>query len=70
MIEPGKIAPDFTLPNQDGEPTKLSAFRGKNVILFFYPKADTLSRRGAQAGLAGRRKGRRDASRLVCEAAW
>jgi peroxiredoxin Q/BCP len=41
MIEPGRQAPDFTLPNQDGEPTKLSAFRGQTVVLYFYPKADT-----------------------------
>jgi|SRR5665213_3009879 len=41
MIEPGNKAPDFTLPNQDGEPTKLSSFRGQRVVLFFYPKADT-----------------------------
>jgi thioredoxin-dependent peroxiredoxin len=41
MIEPGEKAPDFALPNQDGEPMKLSSLRGKNVVLFFYPKADT-----------------------------
>ena len=41
MIEPGKKAPDFELPNQDGEPTKLSDLRGKPVVLYFYPKADT-----------------------------
>ncbi|MBI5930754.1 MAG: thioredoxin-dependent thiol peroxidase [Chloroflexi bacterium] len=37
----GDMAPDFELLNQDGEPTKLSDFRGKTVILFAYPKADT-----------------------------
>jgi peroxiredoxin Q/BCP len=41
MIEPGEKAPDFTLPNQDGEPTKLSSFRGRPVVVYFYPKADT-----------------------------
>ena len=41
MIEPGDRAPDFELPSQDGEPTKLSGFRGQTVVLFFYPKADT-----------------------------
>jgi thioredoxin-dependent peroxiredoxin len=41
MIEAGQEAPDFTLPNQDGEPTTLSAFRGAPVVLYFYPKADT-----------------------------
>ncbi len=37
----GNMAPDFELLNQDGQPTKLSDFRGKTVILFAYPKADT-----------------------------
>ena len=39
--EPGDTAPDFTLPDQDGNPVTLSSFRGKNVVLYFYPKADT-----------------------------
>jgi peroxiredoxin Q/BCP len=39
--EPGTLAPDFTLPDQHGDPVTLSAFRGKNVVLYFYPKADT-----------------------------
>ena len=37
----GQPAPDFELPNQDGQPVKLSGFRGKKVILFAFPKADT-----------------------------
>lgn len=37
----GELAPDFELPNQDGELIKLSDFRGKRVILFAYPKAGT-----------------------------
>jgi peroxiredoxin Q/BCP len=41
MIEQGAAAPDFTLPDQDGEPTRLSQFRGQTVVLYFYPKADT-----------------------------
>jgi thioredoxin-dependent peroxiredoxin len=41
MIEPGDEAPDFELPNQDGEPIKLSNLRGQSVVLYFYPKADT-----------------------------
>jgi len=39
--EPGDKAPDFTLPDQNGEPVKLSSFEGKNVVLYFYPKAST-----------------------------
>ena len=41
MIEAGQQAPDFTLPDQEGEPVRLSAFRGQPVVLYFYPKADT-----------------------------
>jgi peroxiredoxin Q/BCP len=41
MIEPGDKAPDFELPDQDGQPVKLSDFAGQRVVLFFYPKADT-----------------------------
>ncbi|MHB8692974.1 MAG: thioredoxin-dependent thiol peroxidase [Solirubrobacteraceae bacterium] len=39
--EPGDLAPDFTIPDQDGNPVSLSGLRGKNVVLYFYPKADT-----------------------------
>ena len=41
MLEPGTAAPDFTLPDQDGEPTTLSTLRGRSVVLYFYPKAST-----------------------------
>ncbi|PPF30264.1 MULTISPECIES: thioredoxin-dependent thiol peroxidase [unclassified Rathayibacter] len=37
----GDSAPEFTLPNQDGEPVSLTEYRGRRVILFFYPEADT-----------------------------
>jgi peroxiredoxin Q/BCP len=40
-IEPGKKAPDFTLPADDGSKVKLSSLRGKPVVLYFYPKDDT-----------------------------
>ena len=35
------MAPDFELPDHDGTPTRLADFRGRNVILYFYPKDDT-----------------------------
>ena len=41
MPEIGETAPDFELPNQDGEMVKLSDYRGKRLILFAYPKAGT-----------------------------
>lgn len=41
MPEIGTVAPDFELMNQDGKPVKLSDFRGKKVVLFAFPKADT-----------------------------
>lgn len=41
MLESGDTAPDFTLPDQDGKPHTLSAYRGKTVVLYWYPKADT-----------------------------
>ncbi|MGB5660252.1 MAG: thioredoxin-dependent thiol peroxidase [Thermoanaerobaculia bacterium] len=40
-IQEGKAAPAFTLTNQDGEEVSLDDLRGKNVILYFYPKDDT-----------------------------
>ena len=36
-----KQAVDFTLKNQDGEEVKLSSFKGKNIVLYFYPKDNT-----------------------------
>lgn len=41
MLQSGSHAPDFTLPDADMEMVKLSRFKGKNVVLYFYPKDDT-----------------------------
>lgn len=41
MIEVGKPAPAFTLPNQDGDSVSLAGLRGRWVVLYFYPKDDT-----------------------------
>jgi peroxiredoxin Q/BCP len=40
-LEPGSLAPDFTLPDQHGNEVRLADLRGTNVVLYFYPKADT-----------------------------
>ncbi len=49
MIEPGQKAPDFELPDQDGNPVKLSELRGQPVVVYFYPKADTLGAKATKA---------------------
>lgn len=41
MLETGQKAPDFTLNNQDGKAISLSDYKGKKVVLYFYPKDDT-----------------------------
>ena len=41
MPKIGEPAPDFELLNQDGQPVRLRDFRGRKVILFAYPRADT-----------------------------
>src|SRR5690606_31608936 len=40
-LKPGDKAPDFQSRDQDGNPVKLSDFKGKKLVLFFYPKAST-----------------------------
>lgn len=41
MLNVGDVAPEIVLPDQNGETITLTALRGKTVVLFFYPKADT-----------------------------
>ena len=41
MLESGTKAPDFELPDQNGEVHKLSDYLGKKIILYFYPKDNT-----------------------------
>lgn len=40
-LQPGDEAPDFTLPDADGKPVALSDYRGRRVIVYFYPAAMT-----------------------------
>jgi peroxiredoxin Q/BCP len=41
MLETGAKAPEFDLPDQDGQRVRLADLRGQTVVLYFYPKADT-----------------------------
>ena len=41
MPQVGQMAPTFTLPSQDGSPVSLDSYRGKWVVLYFYPKDQT-----------------------------
>jgi thioredoxin-dependent peroxiredoxin len=41
MLETGQRAPDFTLPDQDGNDVSLADHAGRTVVLYFYPKANT-----------------------------
>src|ERR1700722_11782063 len=40
-LKPGDKAPDFSVPDQDGKIVSLKDYKGKKVILYFYPKDDT-----------------------------
>lgn len=40
-LAPGDPAPDFALPDQSGNTVKLSDFHGQQLLIYFYPKADT-----------------------------
>jgi peroxiredoxin Q/BCP len=40
-LQIGDPAPDFTLPDQDGNPVSLSDLKGQRVVIYFYPKDDT-----------------------------
>ena len=41
QLKVGAKAPKFSLPDQTGKPVSLSSFKGKNLLIYFYPKADT-----------------------------
>ncbi|MGH2650885.1 MAG: redoxin domain-containing protein, partial [Actinomycetota bacterium] len=40
-LQPGDKAPEFALPDQDGNLVRLSEFRGQKLLVYFFPKADT-----------------------------
>jgi thioredoxin-dependent peroxiredoxin len=41
VLQPGTKAPDFTVPDQDRNPVSIADFRGRWVMLWWYPMADT-----------------------------
>jgi len=41
MLKPGDAAPDFAGHDHLGQPVKLADFKGKSLVLWFFPKADT-----------------------------
>lgn len=43
MVAAGDVAPGFTLPDQDGNEISLADLKGETVVLYFYPRADTMS---------------------------
>ena len=54
-MQEGDQAPDFELSDQDGQPVRLSSLRGKSVVLYFYPKADTPGCTTQACGIRDRR---------------
>jgi peroxiredoxin Q/BCP len=40
-LEPGQKVPGFALPDEEGKLVKLSEFKGRRLVVFFYPKAST-----------------------------
>ena len=60
MLEVGMKAPDFTLPDKDGNLVSLSSFRGKRVVLYFYPRDNTPGCTRQACAFAGAYKGFQD----------
>jgi thioredoxin-dependent peroxiredoxin len=55
MLSAGDLAPEFELADQNGDPVRLSSFRGSPVVLYFYPKADTPGCTTQACGIRDRR---------------
>lgn len=65
MVDQGQQAPDFELPDQEGNPVRLSSLRGQPVVLYFYPKADTPGCTTQACGVRDRRSDYRKAGAVV-----
>jgi thioredoxin-dependent peroxiredoxin len=55
MVAVGDSAPDFTLPDQDGNKVSLAGLKGETVVLYFYPRADTPGCTTQACGIRDRR---------------
>ncbi len=55
MVAAGDAAPDFTLPDQDGNEVSLASLKGETVVLYFYPRADTPGCTTQACGIRDRR---------------
>jgi peroxiredoxin Q/BCP len=64
-VDVGDKAPDFTLPDQHGDEVSLSALKGKTVVLYFYPKADTPGCTTQACGIRDHRADYEDANAVV-----
>jgi len=65
VLEAGASAPDFTLPDQDGNEVSLSGLRGETVVVYFYPRADTPGCTTQACGVRDRAGDYRDAGARV-----
>lgn len=65
MLEVGMTAPDFVLPNAEGTDVRLSDYRGKKVVLYFYPKDNTPGCTRQACAFAGAYQGFKDKDVVV-----
>jgi thioredoxin-dependent peroxiredoxin len=65
VLSPGDLAPGFELPDQDGRAVKLSDFRGRPVVVYFYPKAATPGCTTQACGVRDRRADYEQANAVV-----
>ena len=64
-LEPGTVAPAFSLPNDEGGTTSLADYAGEQVIVYFYPKANTPGCTKEACDFRARKSGLRSFGRLM-----
>lgn len=65
LLEAGMMAPDFVLPDAEGQEVRLSDYRGKKVVLYFYPKDNTPGCTRQACAFAGAYQGFREKDVVV-----